>query len=63
MRVYSTDEWDWIGHNTEHEEWDFSKRVYIDRNGNRITGMLAGYFYFNKDDPRNAVEVKDGIRV
>jgi hypothetical protein len=63
MRTYGTNEWNWEGHNTEHEEWDLSKRVYIDSDGNRITGMLEGYFFFKEGDPRNAVEVKDGIRI
>jgi len=63
LKTYSTDEWDWEGRGTDYEEWDFEKRVYIDNDGNRITGMLDGYFYFSKDDPRNAVEVKDGKRV
>jgi len=44
------------------DNWDYETRTYIDEHGELITGILEGYFYFEKDDPRNDVYVENGRR-
>ncbi len=59
MKRYKPDEWDC----TDHFDWDFDNRTYVDNDGNLITGILEDFFYFKKDDPRNHVYVENGKRI
>jgi hypothetical protein len=54
----------------KYDEWDiepgisFDDRTYIDMEGNRITGMLEGFYGYtnNQDDEKNSQYVKNGKR-
>jgi hypothetical protein len=59
MKTYQYDEWDFI--------WEEGKeyappedRIYIDMEGNPITGMIDGFYYFKEGDERNKKYVENG---
>ena len=65
MKTYKYDEWDFYP-NCGVGDFGFSsssERLYVDTAGNLITGILEDFFYFEKNDPRNHVYVKDGKRI
>lgn len=45
MKRYKYDEWDLIPP-TDETGWNFTDRTYIDLNGNKITGILEGFYGF-----------------
>ena len=60
MRTYKYDEWDF--------EWEqdldaggFDDRIYVDLEGNRITGVLEGFYGYSDRD--NSQYVENGKRV
>jgi len=59
MKKYKIDEWDC----TDHFDWDFENRTYVDNDGNPITGILEDFYYLGKGNPRNNVYVENGKRV
>lgn len=63
MKQYKYDEWD-IEPGVKRDLTTFDDRVYIDMEGNLITGMLEGFYgYTNKQcDERNFQYVKNGKR-
>lgn len=62
MKTYKYEDWD-IQEGTELYSWN--ERVYVDLEGNLITGMLEGYYGFTTDtgDKRNCQYVENGRRV
>lgn len=42
------------------EDFDPDKRLYVDMNGDPITGILENFKYFAAGDPRNHRAVVDG---
>jgi hypothetical protein len=61
MRTYKYDEWDFEWSPDKEYCGGFDERIYVDLEGNKITGILEG-FYGNADGD-NSQYVKDGKRV
>lgn len=61
MKVYKYEDWD-IQEGTQFYDWD--ERVYVDLEGNLITGILEGFYGFTTDtsDKRNCQYVEKGKR-
>ena len=64
MKIYAYTEWDfeWID---EDHPGGFDERLYVDLEGNLITGILEGFYGYtsNTKDPKNCQEVKNGRRI
>ena len=60
MKYYKHDEWDLNFGKCGY--FDPDQNIYIDLEGNQITGILENFYYFNEGDPRNNVYVEDGKR-
>lgn len=60
MRRYKYDDWDF-----NNELGNFDERIYIDNNGNKITGILEGFYGYtsNKSDDMNRQYVEKGVRI
>jgi hypothetical protein len=58
IKIYSYDEWDFTGYG------GFDDRVYIDLDGNLITGILEGFYGYTSDtkDEKNCQYVENGKR-
>lgn len=50
-------------HVKHSDDFDPDKRLYVDSDGNLITGILENFHYYKKDDPRNHRKVINGERV
>jgi hypothetical protein len=57
MKVYQVEEWGLI----QHESYDPDKRLYVDLEGNYITGILKDFSYYGEGDPRNDRYVENGV--
>lgn len=53
-KLYKYDEWSVIVDDETQE------RLYVDNDGNKITGILENFFYFKEGDERNNQYVKNG---
>lgn len=66
MKIYHYNEWDfeWID---EDHPGGFGERLYVDLDGNLITGILEGFYCYegttSTKDPKNCQSVKEGKRI
>jgi hypothetical protein len=60
MKRYKYDEWDFEWEDTL-ECGGFDDRIYVDKDGSRITGILEEFYGYSDRD--NSQMVKDGKRI
>jgi len=61
-RKYKSHEWS-CKFPYDDVDYDYDKMIYVDSEGEPITGLLENYWYYSKNDPRNWQLVIDGKRV
>lgn len=60
-KKYKDSEW-YLKFDYGEVDYDYDKMIYVDKDGEPITGLLENYYYFKEYDPKNWCLVIDGKR-
>lgn len=60
LKYYPYDEWTYV---ENHNQFDYDTNLYVDLEGNPITGILQDFKFYTKNDSRNDWFVVEGNRL
>ena len=60
LKYYPYDEWTYV---ESHNQFDYDTNLYVDLEGNPITGILQDFKFYTKNDSRNDWFVVEGNRL